>query len=105
MISAKLLQLMVDAFNDGVVVAEEEGDDNILIYANPAFQRLTGYAPEDILYRDCRFLQNDDRAQSALPLIREAIRNRQPSRDRKSTRLNSSHVRISYAVFCLKKKK
>src|SRR3989442_9255555 len=27
------------------------------------------------------------------------------SSDRKSTRLNSSHVRISYAVFCLKKKK
>src|SRR5436309_6463049 len=26
------------------------------------------------------------------------------SRDRKSTRLNSSHVKISYAVFCLKKK-
>src|SRR5690554_5604037 len=28
-----------------------------------------------------------------------------PAQDRKSTRLNSSHVRISYAVFCLKKKK
>src|SRR3989442_9790310 len=28
-----------------------------------------------------------------------------PAGDRKSTRLNSSHVRISYAVFCLKKKK
>src|SRR5437870_12864002 len=28
-----------------------------------------------------------------------------PPRDRKSTRLNSSHVAISYAVFCLKKKK
>src|SRR5207249_7087778 len=28
-----------------------------------------------------------------------------PSPDRKSTRLNSSHVSISYAVFCLKKKK
>src|SRR5438874_10640735 len=28
-----------------------------------------------------------------------------PHRDRKSTRLNSSHVEISYAVFCLKKKK
>src|SRR5690606_40245800 len=27
-----------------------------------------------------------------------------PSPDRKSTRLNSSHVKISYAVFCLKKK-
>src|SRR5215475_14863048 len=29
----------------------------------------------------------------------------QPDIDRKSTRLNSSHVKISYAVFCLKKKK
>src|SRR5690349_22434340 len=29
----------------------------------------------------------------------------EPARDRKSTRLNSSHVEISYAVFCLKKKK
>src|SRR5690606_12527537 len=28
-----------------------------------------------------------------------------PSQDRKSTRLNSSHVKISYAVFCLKKKR
>src|SRR3712207_7247340 len=34
-----------------------------------------------------------------LPVVRE-----QP-RDRKSTRLNSSHANISYAVFCLKKKK
>src|SRR5690349_25156613 len=30
---------------------------------------------------------------------------RRPLPDRKSTRLNSSHVEISYAVFCLKKKK
>src|SRR5256885_2902211 len=30
---------------------------------------------------------------------------RRPDRDRKSTRLNSSHLVISYAVFCLKKKK
>src|SRR3712207_8834232 len=29
----------------------------------------------------------------------------QPQKDRKSTRLNSSHANISYAVFCLKKKK
>src|SRR5579862_10015713 len=34
------------------------------------------------------------------------MRSRQPAnRDRKSTRLNSSHSSISYAVFCLKKKK
>src|SRR2546430_13241282 len=33
------------------------------------------------------------------------LRNQRLSRDRKSTRLNSSHSQISYAVFCLKKKK
>src|SRR5439155_17429940 len=32
------------------------------------------------------------------------LRRQDPHRDRKSTRLNSSHVAISYAVFCLKKK-
>src|SRR3712207_6868714 len=32
-------------------------------------------------------------------------RERHPAGDRKSTRLNSSHANISYAVFCLKKKK
>src|SRR5690554_7024573 len=35
----------------------------------------------------------------------QAIESGDISTDRKSTRLNSSHVRISYAVFCLKKKK
>src|SRR3712207_7545773 len=34
-----------------------------------------------------------------------ALVRRQRQRDRKSTRLNSSHANISYAVFCLKKKK
>src|SRR3712207_7223579 len=35
----------------------------------------------------------------------QACRRRGGVRDRKSTRLNSSHANISYAVFCLKKKK
>src|SRR5262245_66401275 len=37
--------------------------------------------------------------------VRHAAHLRSPSLDRKSTRLNSSHLGISYAVFCLKKKK
>src|SRR3712207_7125849 len=39
-----------------------------------------------------------------LDLTRAASAARDESRDRKSTRLNSSHANISYAVFCLKKK-
>src|SRR6266498_759681 len=37
--------------------------------------------------------------------VEPSIRDAGHRKDRKSTRLNSSHVRISYAVFCLKKKK
>lgn len=80
MINAKLLQLVVEASNDGIVVAEQEGDDNILIYANPAFQKLTGYKVDDILYQDCRFLQGDDRDQPGLTAIREAVRELRPCR-------------------------
>src|SRR5699024_11924148 len=40
-----------------------------------------------------------------LPLIQKSINLCLVCLDRKSTRLNSSHVSISYAVFCLKKKK
>src|SRR5947209_12204868 len=41
----------------------------------------------------------------ARPNIPEIHRSVGPNADRKSTRLNSSHANISYAVFCLKKKK
>src|SRR5207244_12594282 len=41
----------------------------------------------------------------ALSLFRRGWIPRETTRDRKSTRLNSSHQIISYAVFCLKKKK
>src|SRR3712207_8601804 len=40
-----------------------------------------------------------------VPRLREVAGEKDDERDRKSTRLNSSHANISYAVFCLKKKK
>src|SRR3989442_5452426 len=62
------------------------GGDHAFIGATMAAELLTGTPfPQD-----------------AIPAVQQAIRDH---RDRKSTRLNSSHVRISYAVFCLKKKK
>src|SRR5690554_7277001 len=60
----------------------------------PARQRNTTRGP--------RFLP-DGGVHTALQ--NAAVFNGDPGLDRKSTRLNSSHVRISYAVFCLKKKK
>src|SRR5438067_3109630 len=47
----------------------------------------------------------EDRPAHPRPLVPHAGVDPGRQRDRKSTRLNSSHVSISYAVFCLKKKK
>src|SRR5437588_1119498 len=45
------------------------------------------------------------RRTSPAKLLASRLRYTNPRKDRKSTRLNSSHTVISYAVFCLKKKK
>ncbi len=79
-IDAELLALAVDASNDGITIAEREGHDNILIYVNRAFEELTGYGADEILYRDCRFLQNDDRDQEGAREVREAIDANRPCR-------------------------
>ncbi|MGQ7245852.1 PAS domain-containing protein [Halomonas sp. V046] len=74
MISPELLERIVDASEDGIVVAEKEGDEHILIYVNQGFERLTGYSADEILYRDCRFLQNDDTDQPELDRVRQALK-------------------------------
>src|SRR3712207_7433174 len=53
-------------------------------------------------YRMVRDLQLATRV---VTIARDVVDERATAADRKSTRLNSSHANISYAVFCLKKKK
>lgn len=77
--NALLLQLVEQA-QDGIVVAEKEGNDTILIYVNPAFERLTGYSSDEILYQDCRFLQGEDTEQQSIKDVRAAIETNQPVR-------------------------
>src|SRR5436309_15419022 len=62
--------------------------------------------PYTTLFRS-RDIDDRDRSDQRLRPDRLAERGRPAlgRQDRKSTRLNSSHVKISYAVFCLKKKK
>src|SRR5690625_6974337 len=62
---------------------------------------------EAMLQRERQWRSDEEIRAGALRIwraMRESIE-RGTSTDRKSTRLNSSHVAISYAVFCLKKKK
>ena len=81
MIDPELLERVVNASQDGIVIAEQEGDENILIYVNQGFEKLTGYSADEVLYQDCRFLQGDDRDQTALHNVRKAIKSKKPCRE------------------------
>src|SRR3989442_1990878 len=61
--------------------------------------------PYTTLFRSIKRSRVSKLMSPAAALRGSSVPSRMKKRDRKSTRLNSSHVRISYAVFCLKKKK
>jgi len=55
------------------------GDDgNLLIWVNPSFSKLTGYAYDEIVGRDCRFLQGPNTDRAAVRRIHEALLRRKP---------------------------
>ena len=56
------------------ITISTSGDDLPLVYANESFQRLTGYAPMDILGRNCRFLQGPDTDPAVGARLGEALR-------------------------------
>src|SRR5205814_7499747 len=58
-----------------------------------------------VLKRSCTGCHHPDKLKGELDLTTYVAFQKGDVRDRKSTRLNSSHLGISYAVFCLKKKK
>src|SRR5688572_32578167 len=60
--------------------------------------------PYTTLFRSVEVERAIPRAQPGDTLLRLVRQYERPPADRKSTRLNSSHSQISYAVFCLKKK-
>src|SRR5690625_5508431 len=88
-------------------------EERSLHVGGPALLRMLGVEPQETLRRaaesaavagqSATYLVEGDRV-LAVFAIADAIRPESFDADRKSTRLNSSHVAISYAVFCLKKK-
>ncbi len=56
-----------------MVITDPRQDDNPIVFANLAFQTLTGYERDEILGRNCRFLQGPDTDPAAIAQIRDAI--------------------------------
>lgn len=68
-----LSERVLETMSNGVAIADATLADYPLVYVNPAFQRITGYAAEQVLGRNPRFLHGDDRDQPGLTEIRQAL--------------------------------
>ncbi|AMK78413.1 MULTISPECIES: PAS domain-containing protein [Methylomonas] len=71
----QVLSAILDECVNGVTLADPDLEDAPIIYANKAFERLTGYGHDEIIGHNCRFLQGDDREQEARFKISEAMKN------------------------------
>ena len=71
-----VLSQILDTCVNGITLSDPDQDDNPIVYANEAFEMITGYSGEEILGKNCRFLQGDDREQKEIEKIRDAIKHR-----------------------------
>ncbi len=72
----QILTAILDDCVNGVTLADPDMEDCPIVYANKAFETLTGYSQADIIGHNCRFLQGDDRDQVARQEIKDAMKNR-----------------------------
>lgn len=75
----------VASASDGILITDPNQPDNPVIYTNPAFSRTTGYQPEEIIGRNCRFLQGSGTDINAITQINSGIAEQ---REVKATLLN-----------------
>jgi PAS domain S-box-containing protein len=70
----ELRERAIVASKNGIVIADATQRSMPLIYANPAFETITGYAPEEVLGRNCRFLQGPETQQPELDKLRQTLK-------------------------------
>lgn len=70
-----LLEKAANTTSEGITISNMSADDRPLIYANKGFEYLTGYSIDEVIGKNCRFLQGDESEQAAVEEIRKAIRN------------------------------
>jgi two-component system cell cycle response regulator len=64
---------MLDTSPEGVVLVDAQHADHPVVYSNTAFESLTGYSSLELLGRNLRLLQGDDREQDGRHRLREAL--------------------------------
>ena len=66
----------IEAARNGITITDARQPGNPMVYANPAFEQITGYNIAEALGRNLSFLQGEDREQPGLDAIKSAMRQR-----------------------------
>ena len=74
----ELKERAMDEATVAIQIADATRDDNPLVYVNHGFEQVTGYAPEEALGRNPRFLQGEDTDPEQKARLREAIERDEP---------------------------
>ncbi|ANB71284.1 diguanylate cyclase [Paraburkholderia phytofirmans OLGA172] len=72
-LALRLQSRALDASVNAILITAPSPAGNLVEYVNPAFMRITGYDPAEVIGHDCRVLQRDDRDQEGVTLIRQAL--------------------------------
>ena len=71
---ADLYRRLLESSPEGVAMVDALAEDQPVVYVNPAFEALTGYPAADLLGKNLRLLQGDDREQDGRHRLREALK-------------------------------
>jgi PAS domain S-box-containing protein len=74
----RILTQILDSCVNGVTLTDPDLEDSPIVYANKAFEEMCGYPQDEIVGRNCRFLQGADRVQPDLDRLRAAIKKSEP---------------------------
>lgn len=69
----------IAAASNGILICDPHQDDWPIIYCNPAFTAMTGYPPEEVIGRNCRFLQGPETDDYYVQQVRDCLREERDS--------------------------
>jgi diguanylate cyclase (GGDEF)-like protein/PAS domain S-box-containing protein len=73
-LNADLFRRLLECSPEGVALIDAQAQDWPVVYVNPGFEVLTGYASADVIGKNLRLLQGDDREQDGRHRLREALK-------------------------------
>jgi PAS domain S-box-containing protein len=73
-----LIKKSLDVIPRGILITDCSKEDDPIIYANEYFIHMSGYSREEIIGKNCRFMQGEKTDQESLKKIAIAIQNKEP---------------------------